>query len=83
MVDQVAISFFLWAGMRPALRRCPWALYLLALRPDYSEPSSAKEPKAIGDAPDYCGAVKKAEIHPRRVFREDPSALTRRADDGA
>ena len=65
MVDQVAIFFL--AGHETSASALAWALYLLALRPDYQDRVAA-EAKALGDAPDFA-ALSKLKFT-RDVFRE-------------
>lgn len=65
MVDQVAIFFL--AGHETSASALAWALYLLALFPDWQD-KLAKEAQGIGDAPTFAD-LSKLQIS-KDVFRE-------------
>ncbi len=77
MVDQVAIFFL--AGHETSASALAWALYLMALCPEWQDKVAA-EAQALGTG-DFAEAVPPAR-EPRRVPR-DAEALSARADDGA
>ncbi|WP_323008081.1 cytochrome P450 [Pseudorhodobacter sp.] len=67
MVDQVAIFFL--AGHETSAAALAWALYLLALYPDWQDKVAAEATTAIDPARIYFSALSKLRIS-RAVFRE-------------
>jgi len=67
MVDQVAIFFL--AGHETSASALAWALYLLALYPEWQERVAAEAAEVMGDgAPEFAGMARMR--HARDVFRE-------------
>lgn len=67
MVDQVAIFFL--AGHETSASALAWALYLLALYPDWQDRVAAEAEAAFGDAPPKFSHMGKLPLS-RDVFRE-------------
>ncbi|WP_113910716.1 cytochrome P450 [Roseovarius dicentrarchi] len=67
MVDQVAIFFL--AGHETSASALAWALYLLALYPDWQDRIAAEAAAAFGDAPPEFAQMGKLPLT-RDVFRE-------------
>ena len=67
MVDQVAIFFL--AGHETSASALSWALYLLALHPDWQDRVASEAQAVLGDAPPGFGDMGRLRVA-RDVFRE-------------